>query len=67
MLFVCEIEKDSDKLVNAEHHFGATGNRLQMKLYTTTNTNFQYYKIKQNKTQSTCFYVENKFNVMYFR
>ena len=28
MLFVREIEKDSDRLVNAEHHFGATGNKL---------------------------------------
>ena len=33
MLFVCEIEKDSDRLVNSEHHFGATGNRRLMKLY----------------------------------
>ena len=24
---------NSDRLVNAEHHFGATCNRLQMKLY----------------------------------
>ena len=33
MLFVRKIEKDSDRLVNAEHHFRATGNRLKMKLY----------------------------------
>ena len=31
MLFVREIEKDSDRLVNAEYHFGSTGNRLKMK------------------------------------